>query len=558
MTNSIKKSMIFAVLLFLAPALFLNAQQSFYVSSGRTIKNGGIADGYCLEQTQKTISNGNISGLLNNIEGMVRVIYTDGTSVVKSLQNLVNDGQVYFNAFDSYRNLQFFFAKDSGIEALVTGEDGAAFIRKGISGDDEKLARENIKKIRALETQKLLHHTIQRYIWRTRLTTDIPAEGVRAIDFRTTSDPAGQVRTRFGGNATVDYRRNGQKFMRLDGILNQTVDFGPEITELVSHFHNDHINLASLETLLKEKDFDRLFAPYAYLDSSRNRIFELLEENRNGRELKFKQENRILEITDMEKPFAVTDLTGSIGDFYYAAFEYDADISVVIYKYKKPKDPKDPNTDGVIYQISHKDVSFLLFGDFDDPAGIKNLLEASAENERKQNEVDELKSVLRKREYEYEYESKNAGVFAIGVLFASEGAKPDDETLNRLESLKTRLEELENGIIGLEESIYELEDEIIPLPPLKADVVKWPHHAHLFEEKDREVIIKLNEVVDPYYFIYQVHSAQDLKKFETFIKDFNFSKKFINSGVQPVEFISLEWIKAQFRGLFTGKPGKTS
>jgi hypothetical protein len=435
------KKAVFAFLLLLLPAFFLPAQQSFFISPGQTIRDGDIADGYCLEYTQKTISNDNISGLLNNIEGVVRVIYTNGTGAVKNLQELVNNRLVYFNAFDSYRHLQFFFAEDSGIEAIIPGENGIDFIRKGISADEEKLVRENIKKILALEARKLLHHTIQQYIWRTRLTRDIQGEDIRTIDFQTTSDPAKQVHTRFGGNATVDSRRNERKFMRLDGILNQTEDFSREITELVSHFHNDHISHAALDNLLKEKDFDRLFAPLATLEASKNQAFNLLKEARDNPDYNSKLENQILEITGVGKPFAVTDLTGSIGDFYYAMFDYDADISVVIFKYKKPKDLNNPNTDGAIYQIIHNEVSFLLFGDFDDPEGIENLLDVSAENGRKQDELRELYSVLEK--YEYEYESENAELFIFSVLPENDdGTEPDDETLNRLNWLRSRLAEL--------------------------------------------------------------------------------------------------------------------
>jgi hypothetical protein len=109
------------------------------------------------------------------------------------------------------------------------------------------------------------------------------------------------------------------------------------------------------------------------------------------------QENPVLIIAGADiSPLFV--LVGSIGDFYYVTFEYDADIPVVLFKYKKPKDP---NTDGAIYQITHKNISFLLFEDFDDLRGIKNLLNAFTENEKRQNELQEQHSILMKYIYEW-------------------------------------------------------------------------------------------------------------------------------------------------------------
>jgi hypothetical protein len=540
------KTAILASLLLLLPAFFLGAQQSFFIAPGTEIKNGEIARGYCLEYTQKRLSNDNIAGLLHNIEGAVRVVYTNREPENLKLQDLVNNGLVRFNAFDSYQHLQFLFAGDSGITALVTGEDGLSLFRDGISEDENRLARKNIDAIRSLEG-KLEHSAIQKYIWRTRLPLDIPAkDGVRIIDLRTTADPSEQVHARFGGNATVDYRRNRRIFMRLDGILNGTEDFSPEITELVSHFHNDHISYAALENLLETGNFADLFAPYAYLDSAKNRIFDLLEKAGDRQEYKFKQENRILEITGADRPFTPVH-TGSIGDFYYTAFNYDADIQITLFKYKKPKNP---NKDGMICQIIHNNASYLLFGDFDDPGGIENLLGASAENEKKLIELEELYSALEKHEYEYEDTENLIDAFYSGIFFGGdEEFEPDDETRNRIAVLENHLRELENTIYGLEERIDGLEAEIKPLPALQADIVKWPHHAHAFS---RELIEKMNAVINPRYFIYQAHRTQEddpenPAKFKAMIESLDFKDKFINSAEYDVEIISLYFLRVTDR-----------
>jgi hypothetical protein len=546
-----KKFILAAVLA--AAALPVFAQQSFFISQGQTIRNRDIADGYCLEYSQKTISNDNIAGLLNNIEGVVRVIYTDAgrSPEYLRLQDLVNDKQVYFNAFDSYRYLQFFFAEDSGIEALVTGEDGIGFIRNRISADDEKLARENKNKIIVMEEQGLLHHAIQVLIWRTLFPVDRTAEGVRTIDFKTTSDTAMQVRTRFGGGATVDYGRDGRKFMRLDGILNSTDDFSPEITELVSHFHNDHISHAALENLLNEKGFARLFAPYAEREDSRNETFGLLLDIIAGNpDYNSKLENRLLEITGGETPLTPARI-GSMGDFYYSAFVYDGDIRLDVFKYKNPKNP---NTDGAVYQITHKNVGFLLFGDFDDPAAIQNLLETSEENGKKRAELAERLSDLTKQLYQFGQQAMVVQeVLNLSPLLGIDESSPDSYEARVLRDvLRSRVEEL-NAMIR------KLRSEIASLPTIQADIVKWPHHAHIFREAgSREALVKLNEVVAPRYFIYQVHSAQDLKDFKDYIEGFDFKDKFVNSGEQPVEFISMERLRTRLGSLFAARQREAS
>jgi hypothetical protein len=554
------KSIILALLLLFVPALFLSAQQSFFIPPGQTIRNGDIADGYCLEYIQKRISNDNISGLANNIEGLVQVIYTsrNRAPIPLKLKDLVSEGLVRFNAFDSYRHLQFFFKEGSGIKAIITGEEGISSFRDEITIDEKNLALENIKMILDLEARGYLNSTIQYYIWRNRIPRDIPdIAGVRTIDFQTTAKPAEQVHTRFAGGATVDYYRNGRKFMRLDGILNSTEDFSPEITELVSHFHNDHISHAVLKNLLETVNFADLFAPNVIREDSKNETFSLLKKNLDTLRDYFSRDSAILRMPGSNSNPYFTPSGGSIGDFYYDAFKYDADISVVIFKYKNPKDP---NTDGAIYHITHKNVGFLLFGDFDDPRGIENLLDASAENEKRQYELEEQRSVLAK--YSYEWNNLNTALDYLQenpLPEAGEGAGPDYKTQIMISALENRLLELENMTNSLLEQMTKDAKEIIPLPVLKADVVKWPHHAHIFREANsREVIIKLNEVVNPRYFIYQVHSAQDLKDFDAYIEGFDFSKKFINSGVQPVKFISLEWLKTQFLNFFTGKQEKVS
>jgi hypothetical protein len=79
------------------------------------------------------------------------------------------------------------------------------------------------------------------------------------------------------------------------------------------------------------------------------------------------------------------------------------------------------------------------------------------------------------------------------------------------------------------------------LPFIKADVIKWPRHAHRFDDNERtdNIIRKLNDVVKPWFIIWQAHPAQDMEKFRDYIKHFDFHDKFLSSDEREIEFVSL-------------------
>jgi hypothetical protein len=80
--------------------------------------------------------------------------------------------------------------------------------------------------------------------------------------------------------------------------------------------------------------------------------------------------------------------------------------------------------------------------------------------------------------------------------------------------------------------------ELKSLPTLQADIVKWMHHAHVPEEKERDFIIRLNAAINPHYFIYQPHHKQTLNDFKEFIELLEFKEKFINSEEIKINVIS--------------------
>jgi hypothetical protein len=87
----------------------------------------------------------------------------------------------------------------------------------------------------------------------------------------------------------------------------------------------------------------------------------------------------------------------------------------------------------------------------------------------------------------------------------------------------------------------ELREQLDLLPALRSDVVKRPHKAHIF--KNRELIEKMNAVINPRYFMYQAHPAQEEDplnpvQFKQMIEGLDFKEKFINTAEYDVEIIS--------------------
>ncbi|MDR0443830.1 MAG: hypothetical protein LBH44_10525 [Treponema sp.] len=281
------------------------------------------------------------------------------------------------------------------------------------------------------------------------------------IDWQTTLAEEEKVTTVFNNSPTVSFQMGGQTFLRVDGLLGSAEEINSYITELITHYHSDHISLAVVKQCLREGSFDRLVGPYPLLEESRNNVFYELDGNKLTNSL---QKDHILDVAFDKEPLNLR--FGVIGDFYYSCFDIAENVKVELFKYQKPHNQ---NTDGLIYRISHKGVSYLLFGDFDNPAGIENLLDAAMS-------------------VEAERENK---------LFST----------------------------------------------LKADVVKWPHHAHKFNQRFDDLVIKMNAIIDPYFIVWERHHTQE--GFREYIRRFEFNNKFLCSDDFEINFISLEMLNAR-------------
>jgi SAM-dependent methyltransferase len=102
--------------------------------------------------------------------------------------------------------------------------------------------------------------------------------------------------------------------------------------------------------------------------SSREKVFEMLAGTGAG------EHENVLDLAPQGKS-PDRNYSQNIGDFYYSSFTIGEDISVEMVKYGKPRNI---NNDGLVFRVTHKNVSYLLFGDFDDPEGIDRLLDILA------------------------------------------------------------------------------------------------------------------------------------------------------------------------------------
>jgi hypothetical protein len=81
-----------------------------------------------------------------------------------------------------------------------------------------------------------------------------------------------------------------------------------------------------------------------------------------NKEIDPRQVNRILDVASNGNPLNLSFTP--IGDFTHSSFRVTEDIVVEMFKYQNPSG-SNLNADGMIYQITHKNTKWLIFGDFD-------------------------------------------------------------------------------------------------------------------------------------------------------------------------------------------------
>jgi hypothetical protein len=209
------------------------------------------------------------------------------------------------------------------------------------------------------------------------------------IELQTTEDEDEKVTVTFSG-PTVRFSKDGQTLLRINGLSGNAGGINESVTELITHFHSDCISIAEVEQAIMEGGFYRLIGPNPALDVSRNRVFSVIREQTGIREYNIRQQNRILEITREGNPLTRA-YTGAIGDFDYSKVMVADDITVEMFKYRYPRDA---NSDGLIYRVTYKKVSYLLFGNFDYIDGIENLVNASEANEDLYHQTEENRKKL--------------------------------------------------------------------------------------------------------------------------------------------------------------------
>jgi len=459
-----KRYKLLVFFLFFPVCAVIAQPQSFFVAPGQIIRNGTVARGYCLERFKDVLGLGNLAEL-TKITGNVKAIYANGREQTISLDELLTSKRIMLIPHNSYEFLQFAFL-DNTIASLEIGGEGISLFREKMTEHENSLAVKNIERILELESLGKTHAEIQHIIWRTRIEkrSEIPSKQL-VIDWQTTDIEKEKVKTAFNSTPTVSFGKNGSSFMRIDGLLNNAAGINEYVIELITHFHSDHISRPVVEQCIKEGSFIRLIAPHPALDVSRNRIFSAIEENTGIKEYNFRQENRVLEIVPNGRWLSLND-TGVIGDFYYSRFAVNEDTTVKMYKYKKPHNA---NTDGLIYLFTHKNVSTLVFGDFDDMDGIENLLVASSANEKRYLEIQENISKLTVQLLE----AQNKVVTELRAL------APLSLSLEENDAIPQHIKEQLKTIEDFDNKIHLLKYELADLHFLKADVIKWMHHAHI-------------------------------------------------------------------------------
>ncbi|MCL2138737.1 MAG: hypothetical protein FWH41_06005 [Treponema sp.] len=458
------------------------------------IENGTITRGYSLEYGKEAISAVNVP-LLKTITGTVTVAFTNGRFQENRFYDLLSSGKITLVPYNSLECIGFLI-NDKTIVCLKTGNEGLSFSRDGMSNYENRLIENNINLVIELEKHSVSHSAIQEYVWRNRIVKLTREASRFTVDFQTTVDESEKVRSVFTNSAAVRYSRNSRVFLRLDGLLNKNSEMSVFINELISHFHTDHVSPSVLETALRDALYNRIIAPYPSLDASKVPAFFMLFEKTGFRDGTQMPSNRILDIAPNGNKLNLE--TTVFNDFDYTSFNLDRDITIEIFRYHSPRDV---NSDCLFYRVTHKNVSYMLFADFDDPLGLEKIMDISEANEQKYFSIMEKKAELSMQ------------------LFKAESDKSKNSS-------------------QIHSEIKTLNDQLAGLWTIKADIMKWPHHAHKFpnNEKTDAIIRRLNKTVNPRYIIWQPHYTQ--KGFMEYINRFDFRNKFLSSDDAEIHIIS--------------------
>ena len=491
---------------------------------------------YCLEVSKEVMKTDNL-GELKIIHGDVRVLYADGTERVSSFSELYTGGKIIIIPHDSYEFMQIYFI-DESIVQITVGNEGIGLFRDDMTEYEIALSNRNIERIHELEALGIPHTQIQSILWRTKVPIVIQdSQGRILIDYRTTDDENEKVLSNYDSSATVSYQRGGQTFLRVDGLIDKSTSIFENITELVTHKHDDHFKTAIAAQVLQEGSFQRIIVPNPIQEASRNDIYNLL----NKQNVNISVNKQLMDIIPLNGTPLDLNFT-SIGDFIHSEFTVNGDVTVEVFKYLNSR--KNINNDGLIFQITHKGVTQLLFGDMDNIKAIENLLDASMANELQRNEIDKKlsKLLLQYIQTENEY---NINYYYLNIYLPEQSSinEYDKNTKIELQKIINRQQQLLKILDQTGESIIKLRKERNNLPVLRADVIKWMHHAHVFSEtRALDIITKLHDVVEPQYIIWQRYNNQSDIKFEDFIKQFPFGNKCLSSGERDIIIISLEWL----------------
>jgi len=371
---------------------------------------------------------------------------------------------------------------DGRIERVtVRGTEDIVVARENMSAADNALVMDNAGLI-----------TEQNTAYKNKTPSNVKDEQAKTvtIDYHTSPEKE-RMTSSYGGTAAVVFTHNSSTY-RFDGMQTTLTNQNKALFDFITHFHSDHIDYRALEQVLKDGLAGQVFFPLPMLDRSmRKKSFETMWFIADTSKCEFDIQNSVCQILPADTALNVPVVNSFIGQFMYSQYRF-GDLSIETYRHINPKNE---NMDGIIYRIQYKNVSQLNFGDFDNEEELADLLKHSGENQKKRMEIQE------------EY-------YALEEQIHSGGGS--EELIQRRNALYEQLQ---------------------LLPTVTADVVKWPHHARIL--KNIEFAEQLNRVVNPHYFIYQAHPAQDEEEFEAFIRQLSFREKFINSANYRVDVISL-------------------
>lgn len=483
--------------------------QNFYIPSGAKITNENqIVSGYCLEHNKEIITNQNINQLTK----------TEGIVFVKEKKNK-KEKKYKFDVAISKKIIilqglgsgQFIRCKlANNIEYVRIGNEGVKLFRNTVGTEDYNKSNKNIEIICDFTTKNLPQHEIQDFIWKNYQPIVNVKDDCTEIDFQS-YEKGKELSTYYTNQSSIQHKL-GKTLFWIDGIMKKNEKYIKSNNDLSicfnTHNDSDHVEFDYFLDKIIKKEIQLVIFPNPNEDSSKYKIIKnKIEPTLQNNEYLLMRKNNITWASSINLSMPEIQKIGSIHHQYLPLVDPKTKIPMNLNIIRREINDSSENHNAIIYRLTKGSVNQIYFGDFDDIDSLVEMAKISKENYRKRLELIKLKT---------EYDRKSF----------------IDKDFKNIAN----------------QNIQQIVIELNRLWTIRANVMKWFHHSHVFKDSDIPKVLEVLEEINPSYILYDRHYTQNPEKFLKFINKLGkFKNRFIDIEKKEVRTLSNNIIYSYWR-----------